>query len=291
MKKLPSLKAIQTFETTARHLSFSRAADELCISQSAVSHQIKSLEKTLGKQLFFRNNNQVSLTCYGDSLYSVAKDSFKRLQAVTSNLIEQNDEQIKVMAQSAIAVDWLAPRIAEFHQQHPQINVMLSLAVSDLDFDASDFDIVIGTWPVPANFFTQKIRFENWYPICSPNIYDQINPQDPSSLISQTLFSSENGQDWELWIQNHKPNMTRPVAMQYFSNTILSYKAALSGLGIALTCDFLAHDAINHGLLKPIRNLSYELPWGHFYIHYRQARHSAEQLQTFINWLMEICAP
>ncbi|XOV80617.1 MAG: LysR family transcriptional regulator [Aestuariibacter sp.] len=288
MQKLPSVKAIQTFEVTARHLSFSRAANELCISQSAVSHQIKSLEQALGKQLFLRSNNQVSLTCYGDALYSVASDSFKRLQAITHNLIEQNTLKLKVMAQSAIAVDWLAPRLPWFKKQNPGIDVALSMAISDLDFDAADYDVVIGSWPVPANFVTQKLRVEQWYPVCTPTLFEHIDPNDPVTLLQHSLFSSENGQDWALWMQAQKLGNTLQTDIQHFSNTILASKAALSGLGIALSCGFIADDAIRQGLLIPIKAWSYELPWGHFSIHYRSGSHLSEQIETLLSWLMQL---
>lgn len=285
MNHTPSLKAIQTFEVTARHLSFSLAANELCISQSAVSHQIKSLEQALGKPLFFRTGNQVSLTCYGDSLYSVASDALRRINAITHNLAEQNSLTLNVIAQSAIAVDWLAPRIAQFNQQHPDTDVSLSLAVNDVDFDAADYDIIIGSWPVPANFSTRLIRHERWYPVCTPELYKKLDPDNPASLLTQTLFSSENGQDWELWMQNHRLSAPGPTSITRFSNTILAAKAALSGLGIALSCDFIVEDMVRQGRLVALRSLAYELPWGHFSVHHRSGSHMKEQIETFMDWL------
>ncbi len=286
MNKLPSLKALHVFEVTARHLSFSKAADELCVSQSAVSHQIKLLESSLGKSLFKREHNQVSLTVYGGSLFAVTSDSFKRIKAITDNLSEQSRPSLKVMAQSAIAVDWLAPRIAFFNELNPNIDVVLSIAVSDLDFDASEYDIIVGTWPAPINFVTQKIREEKWFPVATHEVMEQVDSDEPLSLLGFTLFSSENGQDWQTWMQTRKIDELLPTNITHFSNTILATKACLSGKGVALSCGFLADDLIERGQLTALKHLSYELPWGHFFIHYRQESLLSKQVDAFVDWVM-----
>ena len=288
MGKLPSLKAIQAFEATARHLSFSRAADELHVSQSAVSHQIRSLESFFGKQLFIRRSNQVSLTTDGDILFSVVKDSFKRIQTVTDHLLEQKRFKLEVVVQSSVAVDWLAPRIALFNQKQPDIDVKLSLAVSDTQFDSSDYDVIIGTWPAPTDFDTQKIRDESWYPVCTPSFYEKIDVKDPYSIIQSTVFSSENGQDWQLWMQNQNIDTSIKLEMQHVNTTILAAKAAQSGLGVALSCDFIVEDAVKQGTLVAIKSLSYELPWGHFSIHYRSGSHLLEKVKVFVDWFIDI---
>ena len=114
MDKLPSLKSIKVFEVAARQLSFSRAADELCVSQSAVSHQIRSLENHLGKQLFIRANNSVFLSSYGEILAKGVKESFDILRTATNEVVEVSDITIKVVAQTSVALDWLAPRLPKF---------------------------------------------------------------------------------------------------------------------------------------------------------------------------------
>ena len=107
MSRLPPLRAVQAFESTARHLSFSRAAEELYVSQSAVSHQIRILEEFLGHSLFSRKNKHISLTQEGDTFYSVINDCFQKMAAVTNSLVKQEAVCLKVIAQTSIAVDWL----------------------------------------------------------------------------------------------------------------------------------------------------------------------------------------
>ncbi|MFT5759582.1 MAG: LysR family glycine cleavage system transcriptional activator [Alteromonadaceae bacterium] len=288
MSKLPSLKSMQTFEATARHLSFTRAADELCVSQSAVSHQIKSLEIFLGKKLLTRSNNLVSLTSDGDIYFSVVKDCFKRMQTITDHLMLHNRPKLRIMAQTSIAVDWLAPRISFFTKQHPDVEVNLSMAAQADEFDPTEYDILVGTWPVPKNFITQKIRDERWFPVCSKQLYEQLDPDDPYSILKFPLYSSEKGQDWELWMQHQKIDTPINPDIQYVSHTLLAAKAALSGMGIALSCNFIVSDAIQQGQLMSVGSLGYNLPWGHYSIHYHAGNHYLDKIETFIDWLMMI---
>jgi DNA-binding transcriptional LysR family regulator len=288
LNKLPSLKAMQVFEATARHLSFSRAGDELCVSQSAVSHQIKSLEVFLGKKLLTRNNNLVSLTSDGDIYFSVVRDCFKRMQTITDHLMLQDNFKLRIMAQTSIAVEWLAPRISFFTKQHPDIEVILSMAANADEFDSTEYDILVGTWPVPTNFITQPIRDECWFPVCTKQLYDQIDPEDPSSILKLPLYSSENGQDWNLWMQHQKINASIKLDVQYVSHTLLASKAALSGLGVALSCNFIVADAIKLGQLMSVKPLAYNLPWGHYSIHYHAGSHYLDKIETFVDWLMII---
>lgn len=283
------MKSLQAFEATARHLSFSRAAEELCVGQSAISHQIKSLESALDKPLFHRDGSQISLTVYGDALYIVANESFSRLNAITDNLAFKSIFKLRVIAQSAIAIEWLASRLPTFLRAHPEIDVYLSMAVSGEDFDPNSYDIIIGTWPAPSSFTSQKLRHEIWYPVCTPDLYLTIDASEPSTLLRHTLFSSENKQDWELWAQNNNIDLSKDNKIQLFSNTLLTTKAALSGTGLALSCDFLAQDLIKQGQLVAVKELGYELPWGHFNFHYRENSHLSNQIKSFSEWLYSTC--
>ncbi|BDX08153.1 LysR family transcriptional regulator [Planctobacterium marinum] len=283
----PSLKSIQAFEATARHLSFSLAAKELYVSQSAVSHQVKSLEKALGKPLFQRQNNRISLTVYGDALYLVARESFARLKTITDNLSYQSKFKIRVMAQSAIAIDWLARRSVHFQQQHADIEVEIAMAVSDTDFDPFDYDVIVATWPQPDNFKSEAIRKEQWYPVCTPELLATIDLSSPTNLLHHTLFSSENKQDWKMWMKQYRIETIEEAELQLFSNTILATKAALSGLGVALSCDFLCYDLVKQKQLAAIKQWPYDLPWGNFTIHYRENSHLSEQIQIFKNWIIK----
>jgi LysR family glycine cleavage system transcriptional activator len=289
MGNLPSLKAIQAFEATARHLNFSLAANELHVTQSAVSHQIKSLESHLGKQLFTRASNKVLLTQYGDIYFSVVTDSFSRIKSITDHLMGLKNVKLKVIAQSSFAVDWLAPRLYLFNQQNPDIEILLSMATNAEHYSSSDYDISIGTWPAPANFKTQKIRSENWYPVMTEKLSNQLNVDDVRSILAQPLISSENGQDWTLWMQKYNIDPSINLNIQHVSHTLLAGKTALSGQGIALACDFLVSDEVKRGHLIALKQFSYTPSWGSYYIHYHGGSYYINNITLFINWLMQVC--
>lgn len=288
MNKLPSLKAIQVFEATARHLSFSHAAKELHVSQSAISHQIKSLENHLGKSLFTRANNAVFLTQYGDMYFSVIKDSFSRIQTITDHLMDNKEIKLKVMAQTSFAVGWLAARVSCFKRKHPDIDVVLSMATNAEHYDPSEYDISIGTWPTPENYKSQQIRKESWYPVFSKAMSNQIDSNDPASILSMPLWSSENGQDWKLWMQEQKLDPSFNLDIQHLSHTLLAGKAALDGQRIALSCDFIVADEVSRGDLMALKELSYSPSWGNYYIHYHAGSHYIDKMEKFIDWLMTI---
>ena len=289
MSKLPPLKSMQAFEATARHLSFSLAAQELCVSQSAVSHQIKSLEAFLDKKLFTRSNNKISLTGDGDIFFSVIKDCFKQMQTVTDHLILEKNVKLKVIAQTAIAVEWLAPRIPEFNELNPDISIDFSMTGEAELTDPSEYDVLIGAWPAPPNFISKQIREEYWYPVCAPEIYKQLDIERPQSLLDFPLISSENGQDWLIWIQQQKLETPKNLTMQHVSHVLLAAKMAQGKSGIAMSCDFIIHDAIKQGQLIALDSLSFHLPWGDFFIHFSAGSHYRDKIETFIDWFVDIC--
>nr|WP_239032887.1 LysR family transcriptional regulator [Pseudoalteromonas luteoviolacea] len=280
---------MQAFEATARHLSFSLAAQELCVSQSAISHQIKSLEVFLDKKLFTRSNNKISLTGDGDIFFSVIRECFKRMQTVTDHLILEKNVKLKVIAQTAIAVEWMAPRIPEFNELHPDISIDFSMTGEAEVTDPLEYDVLVGAWPAPPNFITKQIREEYWFPVCAPEIYKQLDLEKPQSLLDFPLISSENGQDWLIWIQQQKLDIPSNLTIQHVSHGLLAAKIAQGKGGIAMSSDFIINNSIKQGQLIALDNLSFHLPWGDFFIHFSAGSHYRDQIKTFVEWLIEGC--
>lgn len=287
MVRMPPLKAVQAFDATARNLSFSRAAEELCVSQSAVSHQIKLLEEHLGHPLFIRKGKSVSLTQNGEIFFSVIGDCMQRISSVTNHLIKQENITLKLAVQTSLAVEWLAAKIVRFEEDNPSIVLALDTHLYFDAFTAAEYDILIGAWPQPTGFVSEPLRIDRWYPVCAPSLYEKIDPADPTSLLSHPLYSSENGEDWNLWLQNHQLDQPASLDIRHFNLALLTTKAAYSGLGFALSNDFLAAEAIERGLLKALPALSYTLPWGHYNVHYRRDVHKSSQIDTFLKWLAD----
>ena len=285
--KLPPLKPLKVFEVTARHQSFSRAAEELCITQSAVSHQIKQLEDFFGRQLLIRENKHTMLTQEGDMLLSVVKDSFQRLSAVSNHLCNTQHLTLKIMAQTSIAADWLSPKLADFGRQFPEIGLVLGMESFAANFDPLEYDIIIGTWPAPDGFVSQKLRNEAWFPVAHPDLFSAVDVSDPNALLSLPLYSSEKSEDWNLWMQHHQIRKPANLHVHQFELAILAVRAALGGKGVALSCGFMVEDLIKQGALVGLPALSYELPWGHYSVHFRVNHVLGDVIDKFVTWLVE----
>ena len=285
MKNIPPLKAIKTFEAAARNLSFSKAANELHVTQSAVSHQIKSLELFVDKQLFVRKNHRVYLTQEGDIYYRAVKDTFLTLSKATRNVMGLHKVTLKIVAQSSFATEWLAQNLSGFTSQNTDIDVSLTLACSANDHKPQEFDISIGTWPSPADFDGIRLRDEKWYPVIPSQLFKTSRLLEPSDLLSHNLVSSENRHDWELWTQKYGLNLSQSQGISHVSHTLLAAKTALNGSSIALSCDFITNNMTKTGQLIALKEWSYELPWGHYSVHYRSLGNKQLYVQRFVSWI------
>lgn len=286
MEKLPPLKAMQAFEATARHLSFSRAADELFVTQSAVSHQVRALEDFLGMKLLVRSGKTVSLTFEGDTFNTVLGDCFRRMASVTDHLTGRAKTSLKLMAQTSIATEWLVPRLHDFGDHHPDIDTRLDTFVMASSFEATDYDILIGAWPAPEGFVSRKLKTDRWYPVCAPSLHEKLDPDDPASILNCPLYSTEEGADWKFWMQQQGLRTPAAPDMRHFNLGLLSVRAAIAGRGVALSNDFLASDLIAAGALKAMPQFAYSLPWGQYYLHHRTSSHNAAEITIFLDWVM-----
>lgn len=288
--RLPPLKALQAFEATARLKSFSKAADELCVSQSAISHQIRSLEDCIGESLLLRNVKPLQLTESGATLYTVLGDCFFRLHSVCHHLSKTKSQPLRIVAQTSIAVEWLAPRLPLFQQQYPEIATLLHMESSAESLQPATADVIIGTWPTPQGFVAKRLRTEWWFPVCAPAQYQQLDLNRPDSVFDFPLYSSEQGEDWQLWRQQLQ--LREPANSQMFqvSLALLATKAVSSGSGVALSNSFIAGDAIRQGQLHALTDWRYLLPWGQYQIHFRQDSLQREAIRVFIDWLEQQAA-
>ncbi len=284
MHPLPPLKALQAFEATARLHSFSAAGQELFVSQSAISHQIRLLEQQLGCQLIDRKQQPLALTEQGATLFSVLQESFFRMRSVCQHLTQQPARRLSIAAQTSIAVEFLAPRLNAFRTACPQIETLLHMESNAASLDAGQFDLILGTWPCPSGFATVPLRAEWWFPVCSPAQYQRLDLTDPASVFAAVLYSSEQGQDWQLWRQQMQLSAPAQLQLRQVSLALLATKAVSSGDGIALSNSFIAGDAVRAGTLKALLAWRYQLPWGQYQLHYRPGGQQQQQINQFIQW-------
>lgn len=248
--RLPPLSTLRAFETAARHLNFSRAADELSITHSAVSHQIKALEEHLGVTLFRRTGRAMLLTGEGQRFYTHVREAFARLKRGVAELKpEARRVTLTVSVLPGFAARWLVPRLPEFYRRHPELDVNLRATTGLTDFQREDVDLAVrfgpGSWPGLA---AEKLLDEEIFPVCSPRYRGGRLPHTPQELLRCTLLHHVF-EPWEEWF--------RAVGMEHvaippgpgFSESNLLLKAAAEGQGVALALGVLVQAELKSGEL------------------------------------------
>ena len=207
MVRLPPTAALRAFESAARHLSYTRAAEELSITQSAVSHQIRHIEQLWELKLFLRRGRSLRLTEAGHVLAPIVRDFIKRLSAKLAELRPGDDRSVslRVSLLQSFAFKWLVPRLGQFSQQHPSINVWISTTDELIDFSMHEVDVGIrlghGGW---SGLSEELILREYVFPVCSPRFLSRIMPPEtPEDLLRYPLIY-RHSQDicprWRDWL-------------------------------------------------------------------------------------------
>ena len=251
-RRLPPLNALKAFEAAARHLSFTRAADELFVTQAAVSHQIKSLEEFLSMKLFMRKNRSLLLTEEGQSYYLDLKDIFQALQEATQRLLARGEKgAITVALPPSFAIQWLVPRLNQFSQSNPDIDIRIKAVDFDEGFLTDDVDVAIyygrGKWP---NLYAQKLHTEYLTPVCSPLLFQGQKPLEKLEDLKHHLLLHDSSREaWKNWIKHFRIPGINVNQGAIFSHSMLVLQAAALGQGIALGHSVLARPEIESGRL------------------------------------------
>jgi LysR family transcriptional regulator, glycine cleavage system transcriptional activator len=237
---LPSLNGLHAFEAAARHLSFTRAADELHVTQTAISHQIRRLEEQLGKRLFVRGSRTLRLTRDAADYLPAVRAAFDDLRRATARLTRPDREGLLTVSTTAsLAAKWLVTRVASFQDAHPGIEIRLTTSPHLVDFQREEVDMAVrygrGNWP---GLRTQWLMAEDIFPVCSPALVKGPKPlRRPEDLVHHTLLHTTVGrEDWQLWLTA----AGLPVALALrrglsFDQSFMALQAATDGLGVALS--------------------------------------------------------
>ena len=290
-ERLPPLNALRCFDIAAKHLSFTKAAAELNVTHSAVSHQIKALEEWLGAPLFRRINRGLVLTDAGQAYLKPVRDSFERLGEATRRLrVRERSGPLTVSVMPSFAAKWLLPRLRRFRERHPDIDVRISADSNLTDFARDDVDICIrygrGVWP---DVDTELLMRETMFPVASPRLLEGPPPlKTVADLCHHTLISDYDWRVdfWQLWLE--AAGMTRFVAKHTlsFNYSNLMLQAAIDGLGVALSQNALAGDDLAAGRL--VRLFDYTLPTDFaFYVVVPEGMAHRPKIAAFRNWLLE----
>ncbi|PHM36660.1 transcriptional regulator GcvA [Xenorhabdus innexi] len=252
-KRLPPLNALRVFDAAARHLSFTKAAEELFVTQAAVSHQMKSLEDFLGLKLFRRRNRSLLLTEEGQSYYLDIKEIFTAINEATRKLQARSAKgALTVSLSPSFAIQWLVPRLSGFNQSFPGIDVRIQAVDREEDKLADDVDVAIfygrGNWP---GLRTDRLYPEYLLPVCSPSLLMGERPlKTPADLVNHTLLHDSSRRDWQAYIR--QLDMQQLINVQQgpiFSHSAMVIQAAVHGQGVALANNVMAQNEIDAGRL------------------------------------------
>lgn len=291
-RRLPPLNAVKAFEAAARHLSFTRAAEELFVTQAAVSHQIKALEDFLGLKLFRRKNRSLLLTEEGQSYFLDIKDIFIELAEATNRLLARSAVgSLTVSMSPSFAIQWLVPRLAKFSEKNSDIDVRIKAVDSNANSLTDDVDVAIyygqGNWP---GLRADKLRNEVLIPVCSPLLLNSAKPlAQPSDLKFHTLLHDSNRQDWQAWFRQCGVSDINVNQGPIFSHSSLVLQAAVHGQGVALGYSVLARPDIKAGrLVCPFSEVLVSKEA--YYLVCQQNHSEIGKISAFREWMLDMFA-
>jgi LysR family glycine cleavage system transcriptional activator len=258
-RDLPPFASIRSFEAAARHLSFRRASQELNVTQSAISHQVKALEEHLGVQLFLRGARRIALTDEGADYLDEISVVLDRLAAATDHVRDKEAAgPLFVRSTPAFAARWLMPRLAAFNAVHPRIELHISTSIQPADFaaDRVDVDIRFGQ-PESSGLRVEPFLSSARFPVASPRLLAGRRPlRTPDDLRHFTLLHTEIEDGWPQWLERAGAARVDPRPGPRFEHCNLILRAALEGQGVALAYGALAESDLAAGLLVKLFDLT-----------------------------------
>jgi DNA-binding transcriptional LysR family regulator len=283
--KVP-ISTLRVFEAAARWQSFHSAASELNLTASAVSHSIRKMEETLGVVLFERIGRGVSLSSEGQTLMGYTERGFDELQRGLEAVSSRAPRLLRLHSGPSFAAQWLAPRLARFFVQCPDVEVRLSAGVEYARFDTGEFDadIMYGL-PRQEGLVVLPLKEETVTPLCAPHIAETI--ESPTDLLRHPLIQSDNKQvRWPAWFALNGiavPSTSRGLR---FDRSFLAIAVAADGLGIALESTLLAEREISRGrLVAPLSGRSQDIRYVGHHLVYPPPFERRVQLRLFAQWL------
>lgn len=292
-KRLPPLNALRVFDSAARHLSFTKAAEELFVTQAAVSHQIKTLEEFLGLKLFRRRNRSLLLTEEGQSYYLDIKEIFSSINEATRKLLARSAKgALTVSLSPSFAIQWLVPRLSGFNQAYPGIDVRIQAVDREEDKLADDVDVAIfygrGNW---TGLRTDRLYAEYLIPVCAPSLLTGEKPlKTPSDLIYHTLLHDTSRRDWQAYVRQLEiQNQINVQQGPIFSHSSMVIQAAVHGQGVALVNNVMARSEIELGrLVRPFQDVL--VSKNAFYLVCQDSQAELGKIAAFRQWILSQAA-
>ncbi len=291
-ERLPTVQSLLIFETAARHLNFTAAARELGSTQSAVSQQVRGLEQQLEMVLFRRIYRGVALTEEGQQLFEAVKSGFQQMADCLQKLQKTRlHQRINVATDFALGAYWLVPRLPEFRERHPEIEVRIITSQGEYDFGAQDIDVAIVFDNQPPLDHAEQLFRETVFPVCSPSFLQKqgaIQSYKKLATLPLLKLGADAGQGWQNWrsffkyrcsqIQPSEPVLT-------FNNYTLLIQAVIAGQGLGLGWDTLVDDLIESEVLVGLKQFSLTTDGG-YYVMEPNPRERLVAKEHFIDWLL-----
>ncbi|WP_299878951.1 transcriptional regulator GcvA [uncultured Cocleimonas sp.] len=298
MRRLPPLNSIRAFEATARHLSFSKAAEELNVTPGAVSQQVKVLEDYLNLKLFKRKNRMILLTDEAQVCLPLLTEGLDKLAQSIDMIREQsNDKPLTITASPTFTSRWLMPRLTNFQQKFPDIDVRIDASndLADLVNDDIDVGIRFGTGEYPG-LEADYLFSQNVIPVCNPELLKgQKKLETPEDLKNHTLlhahgdyfFIDKTHVDWEMWFATVGIKEIDARRGLHFSQHNLLVEAAIRSQGIALVGDVVVNEELKTGqLVKLFEDTDIPLKFS-YYLIYSHAKSNLTRIKVFRQWLLD----
>lgn len=266
--RLPPLNLFRTFDAAARHGSFRLAADELCVTPSAVSQQIRQLEDLLETRLFRRLTRRVELTREGQTLGVTVKDVLAMLSASCDRLRDPAAPAVVCISVTpTLGMRWLVPRLKLFSEQNNQIKISLTASNDVIDFDRQDVDLGIrwGSGPFPG-MRAERLARDVVFPVCSPEFFDVSQIHTPADLARIPLLQAvQNGVTWATWFDRAGAGAVEPAEeVIHYNDTIMMLEAIVCGHGIGLSSSLLAEKDLRSGRLVRLFDVRVEVEESYF---------------------------
>jgi LysR family glycine cleavage system transcriptional activator len=264
--RLPSLPALRVFEAAGRLLSFTRAAEELHVTQAAVSHQIRSLEEQLGQPLFTRSTRRLDLTPAGQRLLPAATAAFATLEGAIADL-RRSKALLTVTTTAFFGARWLAPRLARFALQHPDIEVVVRHTNAVLDLATDGIDVALrtgrGNWP---GLYAQRIARPELVPVATPDYVARLGLKQRADIFKATLLHDEGRQEWIDWLTMAGLDPAYAQTGTVFDDEHVLFATTMNGQGVSLAIRNLVETELQQGTLVPVFDLTMGEGWGYYLV-------------------------
>ncbi|MBX6320615.1 MAG: transcriptional regulator GcvA [Rhodospirillaceae bacterium] len=288
-RRLPPLNALRAFEATARNGSLTRAAQELSVTQGAVSRHLRQLEEWLGVPLCTRLRRGVETTPEGTAFAAVLRAAFDQIEAQTRRILERPAEnKLRIKLPPTFAIRWFVPRLARFHGLNRHVDVQITTSHQVVDFDREEIDLCIHSGPSPLpGVYCRRLFGEIIFPVCSPGLLRSASPpRTPGELGRYVLLCSmHRPDDWPAWLRAAGETAVDGNKGLKFENSALAYQAAIDELGIVMAQRAFVEDDLRTGRLIAPLPLKVRTPNG-YYLAYPRARRSAPLIRAFEDWIV-----